>query len=166
VILFVTFGAHAVVQLSRGHGTEDFGYFYHAARAMWNREDIYAATNGHYIYPPFLVFIFQPLAFVSAQTAAIIWIVISGLLMFAAALIASKEAATRWHPTDAAIDPSIPWAIAAIATILVADKIDTIFILGKRIVLRFLALPAPYARWSANRCSPARQSAQQLALKI
>ena len=108
VILFVTFGAHAVVQLSRGHGTEDFGYFYHAARAMWNREDIYAATNGHYIYPPFLVFIFQPLAFVSAQTAAIIWIVISGLLMFAAALIASKEAATRWHPTDAAIDPSIP----------------------------------------------------------
>src|SRR5919108_4742540 len=104
--------------------TWDFDYFYRAAQAMWRGQDIYAATDGHYIYPLFLAFIFQPFVFFSERTAALIWTVISALIIFAAALIASKEIAARWIPTDADLDPSLSWAIAAIGCLLIADKIE------------------------------------------
>src|SRR5216683_2532292 len=113
VILLLGLIAH-VVRLQVSNGTGDFTYFYRAARAMRNGEDLYAATNGHYIYPPFLAFVFQPLTLVSEQTAAIIWTALSAVFVFAAALVAAKEVAVRWCRTDVAIDPSIPWAIAAI----------------------------------------------------
>jgi len=50
-------GAHAVRQFWAGD-PGDFGHFYRAASAMWKGEDIYLAAQGHYIYLPFLAFIF------------------------------------------------------------------------------------------------------------
>jgi hypothetical protein len=131
IILLFILGAHAVLRQFSIGGTKDFHYFYQAARAMWNGSDIYAAANGHYIYPPFLAFILQPLALMPEHIAAIIWIVLSGVFVFAATLIAASEAARCWPRTGAQNDPSIPWLIAAIATILIADKIHASFILGQ-----------------------------------
>jgi Glycosyltransferase family 87 len=137
IVLFIL-GAHAVLRQFSIGGTKDFHYFYHAARAMWNGSDIYAAAEGHYIYPPFLAFVLQPLALMPEHMAAIIWIVLSGVFVFAAALIAANEAARCWLRTDAENDPSIPWLIAAIATLLIADKIHASFILGQTDCLMLL----------------------------
>src|SRR5260370_15822302 len=138
IIELVILGADAVLRQFSIGGTKDFHYFYHAARAMWNGSDIYAAANGHYVYPPFLAFILQPLALMPEHIAAIIWIVLSGVFVFAATLIAASEAARCWLRTGAQNDPSIPWLIAAIATILIADKIHASFILGQTDCLMLL----------------------------
>ena len=86
IVLFIL-EAHAVFR-QFSSGTKDFHHFYRAAVAMWNGIDIYAAASGHYICPPFLAFILQPLALMPEHMAAIIWIVLSGVFVFAAALIA------------------------------------------------------------------------------
>jgi len=138
IVLLFTLGVHAVFRQFSIGGTKDFHYFYHAARAMWNGSDIYAASDGHYIYPPFLAFVLQPLALMPEHMAAIIWIVLSGVFVFAAALIAASEAARCWLCTGADNDPSIPWLIAAIATLLIADKIHSSFILGQTDCLMLL----------------------------
>jgi hypothetical protein len=130
IVLFIL-GAHAVLRQFSIGGTKDFHHFYYAARAMWNGSDIYAAANGHYIYPPFLAFILQPLALMPEHVAAIIWIALSVVFVFAATLIAASEAARCWLRTRAQSDPSIPWLIAAIATLLIADKIHASFVLGQ-----------------------------------
>jgi hypothetical protein len=70
--------------------------------------------------------------------AAIIWIVLSGVFVFAATMIAASEAARCWLRTGAQNDPSTPWLIAAIATILIADKIHASFILGQTDCLMLL----------------------------
>jgi Glycosyltransferase family 87 len=145
IVLFIL-GAHAVLRQFSIGGTKDFHHFYRAARAMWNGSDIYAAANGHYVYPPFLAFILQPLALMPEHIAAIIWIVLSGVFVFAAALIAASEAARCWLRTGAQNDPSIPWLIAAIATILIADKIHASFILGQTDCLMLLGF-ACTLRW-------------------
>jgi hypothetical protein len=130
--------------------TWDFDYFYRAAQGMWRGQDIYAASDGHYIYPPFLAFIFQPFVPFSERTAALIWTVISALITFAAALIASKEIAARWIPADADVDPSLSWAIAAIGCFLIADKIEATFLLGQTDCLMLLGL-AYALRWMDRR---------------
>jgi len=144
IVLFIL-GAHAVFR-QFSSGTKDFHHFYRAAVAMWNGVDIYAAANGHYIYPPFLAFILQPLALMPEQIAATTWIVFSGVFVFAAALIASRQAAGCWLGTGAENDASIPWLIAAIATLLIADKIHASFILGQTDCLMLLGF-ACILRW-------------------
>jgi len=118
--------------------TWDFDYFYRAAQGMLLGQDIYAASDGHYIYPPFLAFIFQPFVCFSERTAALIWTVTSALVIFAAAIIASKEIAARWIRADTDVDPSLAWAIAAIACFLIADKIEATFLLGQTDCLMLL----------------------------
>jgi hypothetical protein len=118
--------------------TWDFDYFYRAAQAMWHGQDIYAASDGHYIYPPFLAFIFQPFLAFSERTAALIWTVITALIIFTATLIASKEIAARWIRADTDVDLSLAWAIAAIACFLIADKIEATFLLGQTDCLMLL----------------------------
>jgi Glycosyltransferase family 87 len=118
--------------------TWDFDYFYRAAQAMWSGQDIYAASDAHYIYPPFLAFLFQPFVAFSERTAALIWTVISALIIFAAALIASKEIAARWIRADTDIDPSLAWGIAAIGCFFAADKIEATFLLGQTDCLMLL----------------------------
>jgi hypothetical protein len=137
IVLLFTLGVHAVFR-QFSSTTKDFHYFYRAAEAMWNGGDIYAASDGHYIYPPFLAFVLQPLALMPEHMAAIIWIILSGVFVFVAALIAASEAARCWLRTGAQDDPSLPWLIAAIATLLIADKIHASFILGQTDCLMLL----------------------------
>jgi hypothetical protein len=67
ITVLLVCGAHAVRQFWAGD-PGDFGHFYRAASAMWKGENIYLAAQGHYIYPPFLAFIFQPLTLLSERT--------------------------------------------------------------------------------------------------
>src|SRR5437868_5205340 len=96
--------------------TQDFAPIYHAARALVTGHNIYSATTGLYIYPPFLAFIFQPLVLLPEHAAAIAWVILSALLITFGALIAAKEMTERWAP-ERQMDGSFAWLIAAAAIV-------------------------------------------------
>ncbi len=131
-------------------GTEDFGHFYHAATAMCDGRDIYAATGGHYIYPPLLAFVLQPLTAVPENTAVIIWLVASAIAVLCAAVIAAKEIAAHWLTRDGVLAPHLPWAIAAAATLLTTDKLHKMFGLGQSDAFVLLGF-ALVLRWMNRR---------------
>lgn len=110
---------------------DDFLVPYSAARAMLNQVDIYAGTAGMYIYSPFLAFIFQPLAVLPERPAAIVWLVLSASIIFAAALLAARKVTESWRVRQKETDPSIPWLISAMALLLSVSKIRSDFVLGQ-----------------------------------
>jgi hypothetical protein len=110
---------------------DDFLVVYSAARAMLNQVDIYAGTAGMYIYSPFLAFIFQPLAVLPEQAAAVVWLVLSAAIIFAASLIAARTVTESWRLPQKETDPSIPWMISATALLLSFTKIRSDFSLGQ-----------------------------------
>jgi hypothetical protein len=110
---------------------DDFLVVYSAARDMSNRVDIYAGTAGMYIYSPFLAFIFQPLAVLPDRVAAIVWLVLSASIIFAASFIAARKVTESWRLWQKETDPSIPWLIAATALLLSFTKIRSDFVLGQ-----------------------------------
>ena len=118
-------------------GTHDFAPIYHAAQAMATGHNIYSATAGLYIYPPFLAFIFQPLALLPEHAAAIVWVILSALLITLAALIAAKEITQRWAP-ERRMDQSFVWLTAAIPILLAGEKIHADFRLGQTDCLMIL----------------------------
>ena len=117
---------------------DDFLVVYDGARAMSNHVDIYAGTGGMYIYSPFLAFIFQPLAVLSERAAAIVWLALSGSIIFAAAIIAARTVAQRWRLSQS--DFSIPWLISATALVLSFAKIRSDFTLGQTDCLILIGL--------------------------
>jgi hypothetical protein len=141
--------AHAVRQFWAGD-PGDFGHFYRAANAIWKGEDIYLAAQGHYIYPPFLAFIFQPFTVLSERTAAMLWTAISAALILTAILIASREAAARWPRLADESDISLPWVIATAVTCLMVDKIRGTLALGQTDCLMLLGF-ACVLRWMERR---------------
>lgn len=138
-------GAHAILQFW-GVDTSDFIHFYRAATAMSKGEDIYLAAQGHYIYPPLLAFIFQPLTLLLEPMAATVWTIINCALIFAATSLASKEAVSRWLTVNSETYPHLSAMIAAIATCLAADKIHATLVLGQTDSLMLLAF-ACVLRW-------------------
>lgn len=98
---------------------------------MLNQVDIYAGTAGMYIYSPFLAFIFQPLAVLPERPAAIVWLVLSASIIFAAALLAARKVTESWRVRQKETDPSIPWLISAMALLLSVSKIRSDFVLGQ-----------------------------------
>lgn len=122
--------AHGLGRVWTG-GMGDFGHFYGAAHGMLRGENIYTAGHERYIYPPLFAFLIQPLAMLPLATAANIWVLINIVLIFAAALVAGKEIAARWVALPTANDFSIPWGIAAAASVLASDKIHIIFPQGQ-----------------------------------
>jgi Glycosyltransferase family 87 len=126
--------------------TQDFAPIYHAAQAMWAGQNIYSATNGLYIYPPFLAFLFQPLILFPEHTAAIVWVIASAFFIAIAALIAAREMTQRWIRPPDTKDGSLSWIIAAVAILLSADKIHADFRLGQTDCLMILGF-ACVLRW-------------------
>ncbi|HEY2101733.1 MAG TPA: glycosyltransferase family 87 protein [Chthoniobacterales bacterium] len=126
--------------------TQDFAPIYHAAQAMWTGQNIYAATNGLYIYPPFLAFIFQPLILFPEHTAAIVWVIASAFLIALAALMSAREMSRRWTIPEGTEDPSRWWMIAAMAILLSLEKIHADFRLGQTDCLMILGF-ACVLRW-------------------
>jgi hypothetical protein len=126
--------------------TQDFAPIYHAAQAMWTGQNIYSATNGLYIYPPFLAFLFQPLVLFPEHTAAIVWVIASAFFIAMAAVMAAREMTQRWLTPSGATDTSLSWMIAAFAILLSADKIHADFRLGQTDCLMILGF-ACVLRW-------------------
>lgn len=127
-LMLASFAVHAAIENIRNRQTEDFGYFYQAARAMLEGKDIYAAAGGHYLYPPFIAFIFQPLALLPEIAASMVWSVLAAGMFFIALLLAAKESAARWA-ADAG--QSLPWLIMTISLVLLAEKFHANFTLGQ-----------------------------------
>ncbi len=98
---------------------------------MSNQVDIYSGTAGMYIYSPFLAFIFQPLAALPERAAAIVWLLLSASIIFAASLIAARKMTESWRLWQKETDPSIPWLISAAALLFSFAKIRSDFILGQ-----------------------------------
>jgi alpha-1,2-mannosyltransferase len=119
---------------------DDFLVVYSAARAMLNQVDIYAGTAGMYIYSPFLAFIFQPLAVLPERPAAIVWLVLSASIIFAASFIAARKVTESWRLWQKEIDASIPWLISATALLLSFAKIRSDFTLGQTDCLIIIGL--------------------------
>jgi len=138
-------GLHAAAQFWRGD-LSDFIHFYRAASALSSGENIYAAARGRYIYPPLFAFILQPLIFLPAHWAAIVWTAISGTLIFFAICIAAKEAAARWSPINRPQGGLFQGPIAAGATLLSLDKIHATLTLGQTDGIMLLAF-ACVLRW-------------------
>jgi hypothetical protein len=101
-----------------GHG--DFGHFYHAARAMRQHADPYAAWKRGYLYPPLLAFIMMPLAELPAESAARLFIAFNVFLSIGLSFLAARETARRLgvHPTAELVAGA-----ALLATLLLVDKI-------------------------------------------
>jgi len=143
VIVFVASGLPTLLRTLSGRKIpDDFLVVYAAAHAMSNRVDIYAGTGGMYIYSPFLAFIFQPLAALPERTAAIVWLTLSALIIFAASLLAARKVAETWQLAPREIDPSIPWSISATALLLSFEKIRSDFTLGQTDCLVIVGLVA------------------------
>jgi len=127
------------LQIWSGHkDPDDFAVVYAGARAMRDHLDIHHATHGMYIYSPFLAFVFQPLAAFSLRIAALIWLVLSGMIILAASLIAAWKVTDTWRVSEG--DDSIPCLISAIALLLSFEKIRSDFILGQTDCLILIGL--------------------------
>jgi hypothetical protein len=128
IVLLVVAAAPTMRRAWAGEkGIEDFAPTYWAARAMWNGQDIYKATDRLYLYSPFVAFIFQPIAAGPEYRAAVMWAVLSAVLIAAASIIASKEIVKRWRLDAGKADVSLPWLIAAVALLLSFDKLRAEF---------------------------------------
>jgi hypothetical protein len=119
---------------------DDFAVVYSGARAMWDRQDIYAATSGMYIYSPFLAFIFQPLALLPQRAASLVWIVISALILLAAAFLAAAKVSESWRYKIEPLGPPSRWIISAGALLLSFEKIRSDFTLGQTDCLIIIGL--------------------------
>jgi len=144
VIAAVMIGAAAPTFVRTWSGTknpDDFAVVYSGARAMWNHEDIYAATKGMYIYSPFLAFIFQPLARLPQRLASLTWITLSALIILIASLAGAANIWKIWAPTtkDGSLSPSV---ISASALLLSFEKIRSDFTLGQTDCLIIIGLVA------------------------
>lgn len=146
-LMLASFAAHAGFENIRNQQTEDFGYFYQAARAMLEGRDIYAAAGGHYIYPPFIAFIFQPLAFLPEVAASIVWSALAAVIIFVALLLASNESVARWRPEAG---PALPWLIMTISLVLLGEKFHANFTLGQTDSLMLLGFVCTFL-WMERR---------------
>lgn len=142
-VVFVASGLPTLLRTLSGRKIpDDFLVVYSAAHAMSNQVDIYAGTAGMYIYSPFLAFIFQPLAALPERTAAIVWLTLSALIIFAASFLAARKVAETWQLAPREIDPSILWSISATALLLSFEKIRSDFTLGQTDCLVIVGLVA------------------------
>ena len=143
MVVFVASGLPTLLRTLSGRKIpDDFLVVYSAAHAMSNQVDIYAGTAGMYIYSPFLAFIFQPLAALPERTAAIVWLTLSALIIFAASFLAARKVAETWQLAPREIDPAIPWSISATALLLSFEKIRSDFTLGQTDCLVIVGLVA------------------------
>lgn len=119
---------------------DDFAVVYNGARATWDHVDIHDATNGMYIYSPFLAFVFQPFVALPLRIAALVWLVLSALIIIAASLIAAKKVTDSWGLSEET--SPIPLLASAIALLLSFEKIRSDFILGQTDCLILIGLVA------------------------
>lgn len=145
-VMWIALVALQVAPILRGN-VGDFYHFYEAARAMSAGEDIYLSGRGGYIYPPLVAFLFQPLSVLSAEHAALGWLLINATLTALALFVCVREMLRRF---SAPLDLLTVSAVALLTAVLTADKIKSIFNLGQTDVFMILGF-ALGLRWLDRR---------------
>ena len=140
--------AVAIGPYLKGRG-RDFEAFYHAAADMLAGRDIYDPSNGRYIYPPLVAFLFQPLAWLSMPKAAVIWLAIVTVALAALALLVVDELFGRLGLRDstnlgagensAERQKTVFWAVALLGSVLTSKAIYAEIWLGQTDVFLLLA---------------------------
>jgi Glycosyltransferase family 87 len=138
VVLIAAAGPAFIRTWSGQKVPDDFHVVYSGARAILNHEEIYGATNGMYIYSPFLAFVFQPLALFPERFAAIGWFILTAIIILATTLIISCRMTETWHLISR--DDSAPCLISAGTLLLSFEKVRSEFILGQTDCLILLGL--------------------------
>jgi len=137
--VFLAAAGPTYLEIWNGHKIpDDFAVVYNGAGAMWNHLDIHDATKGMYIYSPFLAFVFQPFTALSLRFASLIWLILTGLIILAASLIAPRKVADNWRIADG----NNSLLISAAALLLSFEKIRSDFILGQTDCLILIGLVA------------------------
>ena len=132
-LLFVLLYAGLIIltlprMMSGEEHTGDFAHFYRAATALASGEDIYAVNGRHYIYPPLIAFLFQPLSALPMPVAAGLWLIINAVLLGASAWLAAGAAAARL--SGPAAKSFVP-AAAFFGSLLLLDKVHADLHLGQ-----------------------------------
>ncbi len=143
-LLLVGSVVHVAINVHRSGRTADFTYFYGAAKAMLAGGDIYGATQGRYLYPPFFAFVLQPLAFLRETSAAVVWAALNACFFAAAAAITSIETSRAWLGKSR--DSIVALVPGAVALLLFGEKIHGNFTLGQSDALMLLGFAA-VLRW-------------------
>lgn len=127
--LLVVFTAISITTAIKGKAS-DFFCFYEAAVAAKDGQNLYAkeVRNGGYIYPPLLAMLLVPLAHLPANAAALAWKLGTIVLMVVATYLAAGETRRR---LALPVEPNGGLAVAALAWILLADKIVAELQLGQ-----------------------------------
>ncbi|MFA6043694.1 MAG: glycosyltransferase family 87 protein [Phycisphaerales bacterium] len=90
-----------------------------AARAMLDGQDIYASGHGGYLYPPLIAFLYQPLAMMGDQAAALTSLAINASLMALTLWLVSRVMVRR---IAGLADPLLIARVAALGAWLTFDK--------------------------------------------
>lgn len=127
--LLVLFTIIAVTTAIKGKAS-DFFCFYEAAVAAKDGRNLYGmdVRKGGYIYPPLLAMLLVPLAHLPANAAALVWKLGTIGLMIVATLLAAGETRRRF---SLPVEPNGGLAVAALAWLLLADKIVAELQLGQ-----------------------------------
>lgn len=148
VLLLVAGIIRVAVNLKVAGPPDDFMHFYRAAKAMLAGRDIYAETNGRYIYPPLLAFLLQPISLLSPGAASLVWAALTSICFGAAAAIMSLEATRVWsgkaHDLLSALVPG------ALSLLLFGDKVYGNYRLGQSDALTLVCFAAIF-RWMNSR---------------
>ena len=149
-LVFVAAAAPTFIRTWSGQNTpDDFHVVYSGARAMLDRAEIYTATQGMYIYSPFLAFVFQPLALLPERIAAAAWLILIAIIVLAATIVVSYKIAETWQLSPCAGD-SNTWLVSAVALLLIFEKVRSEFSLGQTDCLILFGL-ALILYWLDNR---------------
>ena len=96
----------------------DFYEFFAGAEALVRGNDIFAAGDLGYIYPPLLATLLMPLVHLGMPAAATAWVLLNGLLLGASAWLGSRVVAARLG-----LSKNLAPVIALIALAILSDKI-------------------------------------------
>lgn len=144
--MFAWVGLGAAHTVSTGK-LGDFPHFYNAGVAVAIDENPYALSHeqtheryapggGGYIYPPMLSVLFRPIAVLSPEAAAMVWVGLSTALIGVILWLAWTELRRRFR---AGADTTIVLAALALAMALGIDKTKSQLLLGQTDTLVLLA---------------------------
>jgi hypothetical protein len=147
VIPFVAAGAVSLGRIRSGHNFGNMFDFLDASRAMMAGQDLYASGKGGYVYPPLIAFLYQPLALLSDQLAAMVMLGMEVAAGIFTLVVISRVLAWR---LVGSVDPVLIARSAALGSILTADKIKGEFAHLETNVLMLMAYTAAM-RWVDRR---------------
>lgn len=115
----------------------DFVHYYHAAQAVLDGADLYAAGIRWYIYPPLFAVLLAPLAVLPFGAAAASWTALNAALIVATLVVGARECVRRFGPR---VDEALLPVALLVAALVMSDKIRADLRLGQTDALILLAM--------------------------